>query len=148
MVLRSCSDHILYGIVYNTWNEKWVLFFLKKSLALDVEESAVMYNKKVTYCKSFYISNSYFFSRFITSWRSEPIRKKATLMSSIMSYLDTIICLLRTRRNSKKVRLGDKLVKLKDTRIEGKPTSLHVKTHYLLQNLLEGIFTFVLIYPL
>lgn len=89
------------------------------------------------------------FSRDLSQVEDQSLsEKKATLMSSIMSYLDTIICLLRTRGNSKKVRLGDKLVKLKDTRIEGKPTSLHVKTHYLLQNLLEGIFTFVLIYPL
>lgn len=89
------------------------------------------------------------FSRDLSQVEDQSLsEKKATLMSSIMSYLDTIICLLRTRGNSKKVRLGDKLVKLKDTRIEGKPTSLHVKTHYLLQNLLEGIFTFVLICPL
>ena len=89
------------------------------------------------------------FSRDLSQVEDQSLsEKKATLMSSIMSYLDTIICLLRTRGNSKKVRLGDKLVKLKDTRIEGKPTSLHVKTHYLLQNLLEGIFSFVLTCPL
>ena len=92
------------------------------------------------------------FSRDLSQVEDQSLsEKKATLMSSIMpygTYLDTIICLLRTRGNSKKVRLGDKLVKLKDTRIEGKPTSLHVKTHDLLQNLLEGIFTFVLTCPL